>query len=436
MRVTTLDLPVPVARPPACEPGQLDRDGPRAARYFAAAAELLAGLPEPADRSPGQRHAAAQLHLHARRLRADFLRAHGGTVYRTLTDGLRRDLRLGAVADGFAEHCPGLVPNRAAIAADRARRLPDKEGWELDQGLLFGDLLGRGDCGDHLVGAMLAPTAPAMELRTRFARTGRVDLGGATVRRVGAAAHVTVHNPDFLNAEDDRVVAALETAVDLALLDDGTAVGVLRGDAVSHPRYAGRRIFNAGINLTHLYQGRISFVDFLLRRELGYINKIFRGAKPWIGVVDTFAIGGGLQLLLVLDRVIADAGAYLTLPALREGIVPGAANLRLSRQVGGRLARQLIFGGRRLDMADPQARLVCDTVVAADRMDAAVDRAVAELAAPGVGANRRLLHLAEEPPERFRQYMAAYAVEQSQRLFSTDLIRNLERNWIGRRRER
>jgi thioesterase DpgC len=445
MHNTAVDVPVSVTRPPVCESRQLDRDTPRAARYFAATADLLAGLPEPARRAPEQRRMAAEIHGHCRRLRADFLRTHADDVYRTLTDGLRQDQRLDHIAYGFAEFCPGLVPDREVVAVDRGRALPGKEGWEIDQGLLFSDLLGRRDCGEHLVTSMLTPTRRASQLRAQFARTGQVDLGAATVCRVGAAAHITVRNPGFLNAEDDVVVAALETAVDLALLDDDVAVAVLRGDAVTHPRYAGRRIFNAGINLTHLYQGKISFIDFLMCRELGYINKIFRGLhlgpdrplvhKPWIGVVDTFAIGGGMQLLLVLDRVIAEAGAYLTLPALREGIIPGAANLRLSRQVGGRLARQLIFGGRRLEMTDPQVRLVCDTVVDTDQVDAVVNRAVEELANPAVGANRRVLHLAEEPPQQFREYMAAYAGEQCHRLFSADLVRNLERNWIGRRRD-
>src|SRR5205085_6472437 len=104
---------------------------------------------------------------------------------------------------------------------------------------------------------------------------------------------------------------------------------------VDHPRYAGRRVFNAGINLTHLYHGRISFVNFMMARELGLVAKLQRGLwlgddweteleeteeKPWIAAVESFAIGGGCQLLLVMDRVIAERGAYFSLPARKEGI--------------------------------------------------------------------------------------------------------------------
>ena len=50
----------------------------------------------------------------------------------------------------------------------------------------------------------------------------------------------------------------------------------MRGAVVDHPRYAGERIFGAGINLTHLYQGRIDFLFYLVR-DLGYVNKLYRG---------------------------------------------------------------------------------------------------------------------------------------------------------------
>ena len=52
-----------------------------------------------------------------------------------------------------------------------------------------------------------------------------------------------------------------------ALLDPAVRVGVLRGGEMSHPRYRGKRVFSAGINLKSLHAGEISLVDFLLRRD-------------------------------------------------------------------------------------------------------------------------------------------------------------------------
>jgi thioesterase DpgC len=213
---------------------------------------------------------------------------------------------------------------------------------------------------------------------------------------------------------------------------------------VDHPRYAGRRVFSAGINLKDLRNGAISFVDFLLGRELGYIHKMLRGLltapdapawcertvqKPWIGAVDSFAIGGGMQLLLVLDRVILASDAYVTLPAAEEGIVPGLGNLRVSRHTGARLARQVLLGGRRITAAEPEARLVCDEVVPADEVTAAVDRAVQELSAPAVVANRRMLALVEEPLDLYRTYLAEFALVQVARSYSDDVLSKVERRW-------
>src|SRR5436305_709205 len=82
--------------------------------------------------------------------------------------------------------------------------------------------------------------------------------------RHDASVHVTISNPRRLNAEDNALVADLECAADLVLLDEGAQVGVLRGGRMTHPRYHGRRVFSAGINLADLRGGRLSFVDFLM----------------------------------------------------------------------------------------------------------------------------------------------------------------------------
>lgn len=85
-------------------------------------------------------------------------------------------------------------------------------------------------------------------------------------------------------------------------------------------------------------------------------------------------------------------------------------------------------------MTDPEAALLCDEIVPADRMDQAVEAAASRLDNPAVPANRRMLRLAEEPVDVFRSYMAEYALEQTRRLYSADLVTNLESSWIARPR--
>ncbi len=291
------------------------------------------------------------------------------------------------------------------------------------------------------------------EQLARFQADGAIDLGPARVERRGAAAWVFAANPRYLNAEDAATLREMEIAVDVAILDPSTKVVVLRGGEVQHPKYRDRRVFGSGINLTHLYRGQIPFTWFL-QRDLGYVHKIFRGVagpdilpddvsgvaveKPWIAAVDAFAIGGHCQVLLAMDYVIAAADAYMTLPAQKEGIIPGAANLRLSRFVGERLARELVQYQRRLDCNSPEARLICDEIVPPDGMDAAIEDAVANVTTSGaVGAlaNRRAFRVCGEPLDMFRRYMAVYAREQAECHFSPALIANLERYWNAQNRK-
>jgi thioesterase DpgC len=216
---------------------------------------------------------------------------------------------------------------------------------------------------------------------------------------------------------------------------------VIRGGVVDHPRYAGERVFGSGINLTHLYRGRIDFLFYLVR-DLGYVNKIYRGLssgheKLWVAAVERFAIGGACQLLHVVDHVIATRGSRLYLPARKEGIIPGASNLRLPRFVGDRAARQAILSGREWCAGHLDAALLCDEVVEVDEVDGALDARVEALTSSGLinaAASRRAIRVGQEPLDLFREYMATYAREQAHCHLSPSLVSNLERHWNAHRR--
>ncbi|HXM56087.1 MAG TPA: enoyl-CoA hydratase/isomerase family protein, partial [Candidatus Dormibacteraeota bacterium] len=384
--------------------------------------------------------------------RADFLRRHAEEVYAELTAGFGEAVRVEELVLRAADRFPGLVPGRDEMAAERELPQSRKRGAEVDQGIFLSHLLARPRAGRHLVHAMLRPRRESLERLEAFRRDGHADLGLVMVERHGAIGHVELRNLRYLNAEDGPATAALETAVDLVLLDPACEVGVLRGGVVDHPRHAGRRVFNSGLNLTHLYYGQISFVDFMMARELGLVGKLYRGhwlhddfesgledtlEKPWIAAVEAWAIGGGCQILLVTDRVLAERGAYFNLPARKEGIVPGVSPRRLTRFVGDRLARQAIMFERAFDPASPEGRLLCDEVVEPGAMDAAIERDAAQLVSSGVvssAANRKAIRLGEETVDEFRQYLAVYAREQAACMYSPALIRNLEENWRAHER--
>jgi thioesterase DpgC len=417
--------------------GSFEHDAPVLSAHLERAEGWLGTMGSKRTRTVEKQRDAELIHQACRVVRGRFLDRHVEALYHELTSGYTRRPGLVALAAEAAQRVPHLLPSEAQMADERALTQTDKEGREIDQGIFFGALLRSDVAGRHLVDSMLLPGKRALGLIEAFKRSGVVRLDTLEVRRQDGAAQITVLNGHSLNAEDNDLIADMETAVDLALLDPAVKVGILRGGAVSHPKYAGRRVFSAGINLKHLRDGKISFVQFLLQRELGYISKILRGAlvadggallpleKPWVAAVDSFAIGGGAQLLLVFDSVIAEAGSFFSLPAAREGIVPGVANLRLGRAVGSRMARQVILGGRRILASEPAGALVFDEVVDGAAMDEVIARHVDALSSPAAVPNRRMLTLGEEPVDAFRMYMAEFAPEQALRLYSPDVIGNL-----------
>jgi len=427
-------------------------DCERFSRRWRMGAELLAGLPAKPARTEAQATAAVEIMERDRAARAKFLDAHIEAVYRQLTADFAKFKRVEDLVDDAAAAVPGLVPDHEQLSRSNSLLQKDKDGLEIDQGVFLSRVLGHRQCGMHLCHAMLLPRPEASEYSRSFDKSGKIELAGATLERHGKAAQVTMRNLRYLNAEDEATLDGLEIAIDVATLDPATDIAVLRGDVVEHTKYRGRRLFSAGINLTHLYQGKIAYLWYI-RRDMGLVNKLFRGVarhdaspdeligatteKPWIGVVEGFAIGGGCQLLLALDYVLAARDAYMTLPARKEGIIPGAANLRMWRFTGDRIARQAILYGRRLDCDTPEGRLICDEIAAPSEIDAALERVVDGFTSSGVvsaAGNRRALRVAQEPLDVFRRYMAVYAREQALCHFSPALIANLERNWNAHQR--
>jgi (3,5-dihydroxyphenyl)acetyl-CoA 1,2-dioxygenase len=433
--------------------GDFASDAAAFSAYWRQVDQKLRQLPAKPQRDAATQDAAEKLKQAARDTRLVFLRRHVRTLYDRLTDSRRNFVRVERLAYAAAELVPGLVPARAEIAAEAQLRQSEKEGREIDQGLLFNQFLADPECGLHLCHAMLLPREESPEALAKFLRDGQLDLGGAKVQRQGKAAVLLLSNPRFLNSEDNHTQIATEIGADVCILDPESKVAVLRGDLVHEGKYAGRRVFNSGINLTHLYYGRIPFLWFLIR-DLGFVNKMTRGlARPdvspdevagdsieklWLSAVETFAIGGGCQILLATDFNIAANDAYMTLPARKEGIIPAMANLRLARFVGDRLARQAIMYERRFECDSDEGRLICDEIVAAEDMDRAIDRVAERITGSGVvGAigNRRALRFSVEPLDQFRRYAALYAREQAYCHFSAALIANLEQFWDAQNRK-
>lgn len=416
--------------------GDLDADAGRMADWIGASAELSRRL----QHGPLDPRARADWHTELRRAFLPFIRAHiRALAPATEVTGITTLLR--TIGGAF----PFLAPSREEHEADAARPLRHKLGVEYKAAILLSAVLEDAEAGKALCQAARRPTSTARELLPQFRETGRIKLLGASIARADKVAYVEIDAPETLNAEDDAVLDALEVCVDLALLDETIEVGVLRGAVVHKSRLAGRRVFCSGLNLSALYGGKLSYL-YYVRRELGLVSKLYRGLaeddvgrnadKPWIGVVDAHAIGGGCQLLLVMDYVIAERGAVLTLPAGREGIMPGAANLRMGRFVGELAARRAVLLEQHIAVDDELGRRMVDEVIAAEQIDASIGEVVKSFLAAGptsVAANRKALRLGHEPLAMFQAYMAHFAIAQADCHFSDALVQFLESHWVARR---
>lgn len=380
-------------------------------------------------------------------IRNQFLGFHRGEIYSNLTNGFATSIRVEDVVEKASTSFPGLVASPEQVEEDSGRKLKDKVGYERSIGIFLSHIFADPCAGSHLIQAMLQPLPSSLELLKKFIRDEALDLGTALVRRNGASVEVRMHNPKYLNAEDTGTLTPMEQAIDVALLDPHSEICVLRGTKSSHPRYKDRGIFCSGINLTHLYEGRIPYLWYITR-DLGFVNKIAHGLwteftqmrdpmptleKPWIAAVETFAIGGGCQYLLVMDHTLAEETSYFTLPARKEGIIPGLANMRLPRLVGDRLSRQAIMFDRRIDANSPEGRLIADQIIPDGLMDDAVSETIEKLTSSGIVSatgNRKALRACQETLDDVRRYMAVYCREQVNCHLSPALVHNLEENWL------
>ena len=203
----------------------------------------------------------------------------------------------------------------------------------------------------------------------------RTELHGAGPRR---AALITLDRPQQLNALSDGLMD--ELGAELLAFDADETIGciVLTGSAKAFA--AGADIgAMAGWTYMDVYKS-----DFITRNW-----ETIRGVrKPVIAAVAGFALGGGCELAMMCDFIIAADSARFGQPEIKLGIIPGAGGTqRLPRAVGKAKAMDLILTGRMMDAAEAErAGLVSRVVPAAELIDVALAAAqtICELSGPSV----------------------------------------------------
>ncbi|MGW6445272.1 enoyl-CoA-hydratase DpgD [Lentzea sp. NPDC055074] len=193
----------------------------------------------------------------------------------------------------------------------------------------------------------------------------------------GRVARVTLDRPAVLNAMDLRTHAELAEVWDDFERDDDLWVAVLTG--------AGDRAFSTGQDLKELAErdrAGAGTSTFGSRGKPGWprLTERFSLAKPVVARVNGYALGGGFELVLACDVVVAAEHAEFALPEARLGLIAGAGGVfRLSRQIPSRVAVGHLITGRRMSAARALELGLVNDVVPAAELDECVDGWVADI---------------------------------------------------------
>jgi dehydration protein DpgD len=186
----------------------------------------------------------------------------------------------------------------------------------------------------------------------------------------GRVAFITLNRPAVLNAMDLQTHAELREVWDDFERDEALWLGVLTG--------SGERAFSVGQDLKEL-QRRTAAGEapssFGSRGLPGWprLTERFSLSKPLIARVNGYALGGGFELALACDIIVAAEHATFALPEATLGLIPGAGGLfRLPRQIPYKIAMGYLMSGRRMGAARAYELGLVNEVVAADQLDACV----------------------------------------------------------------
>jgi enoyl-CoA hydratase len=248
-----------------------------------------------------------------------------------------------------------------------------------------------------------------------------MDYQNILVSRDGAVAIVTLNRPKALNALNSELLTELVAALEGFDGDDGVRAIVLTGS---------ERAFAAGADIKEMAPQ--SYMDmFKTNFFAGAADRIAAIRKPIIAAVAGYALGGGCELAMLADFIIAADTAKFGQPEITLGVMPGIGGTqRLTRFVGKSKAMEMCLTGRTMDAAEaersglvsrvvPAAELMAEALKAAQKIaeqslpivmmtKETVNRAYETTLAEGIRFERRLFH-AMFATEDQKEGMAAFA---------------------------
>ena len=221
---------------------------------------------------------------------------------------------------------------------------------------------------------------------------------------------ITLNRPKSLNALNRQLAEETLDALKEFDADDRVGAIVIAGSP---------RAFAAGADIAEMAEK--SFTNFYMDDFLAPWDEVRGIAKPIIAAVSGFALGGGCELALLCDFIIASDDAQFGQPEIKLGILPGiGGSQRLTRAVGKSLAMDMVLTGRSINAAEAMAAgLVARVVAPADLLQTALEAAhtIAAYNAPAVKMAKEAVNRAFESSltEGLRHerllFQAAFATE-------------------------
>ena len=206
-----------------------------------------------------------------------------------------------------------------------------------------------------------------------------------------AVGIIRLNRPKALNALSRQLIADLNAALDSFEADAGIGAIVLTGS---------EKAFAAGADIKEMQA--LGYVDVFMDDFVARWEQLSRVRKPVVAAVAGFALGGGCELALMCDLVIAADNAKFGQPEITLGLMPGAGGTqRLARSVGKAKTMDMVLTGRMIDASEAERIGLVSRVVPADELvetAVAVAQKMASLSLPAVMMAKEAVNRAFESP--------------------------------------
>ncbi len=205
----------------------------------------------------------------------------------------------------------------------------------------------------------------------------------------GRVGLITLNRPKALNALNSTLISELSQALDGLEADNEIGCIVITGS---------EKAFAAGADIKEMAEK--SFIDVAAEDFIKSWGRVAAARKPVIAAVAGYALGGGCELAMMCDFILAADNAKFGQPEITLGTIPGAGgSQRLTRLVGRSKAMEMILTGRQMDAEEAErAGLVSRIVPAADLVDEAVKTGerIASMSLTSVMLAKEAVNRAEE----------------------------------------